>query len=186
MSLRSGLDTSDSPAAREASAMDQMRALLNGTNINPVTGLATDYLNHFNEAVMLLDMLAEMQAYTPSSTEFCLDDLLAWQPRSYRAHFEASRLRERDLAIAAHEAADADVRAAFDSVIDKMNIILVIVRDRMNEHRDPQVVSRLAQCASLSLKPLIASAGQIINGASDCADGESKPQQWVDHLMARS
>ena len=27
-------------------------------NINPVTGLATDYLNHFNEAIMLLEMLS--------------------------------------------------------------------------------------------------------------------------------
>ena len=27
-------------------------------NINAATGLATDYLNHFNEAIMLLEMLA--------------------------------------------------------------------------------------------------------------------------------
>jgi len=27
-------------------------------NINPTTGFAIDYLNHFSEAVMLLDMLA--------------------------------------------------------------------------------------------------------------------------------
>ena len=30
---------------------------LTDSNINPATGLATDYLNRFNEAVMLLDML---------------------------------------------------------------------------------------------------------------------------------
>lgn len=29
-------------------------------NINPRTGLATDYLNHFNEAVMLLEMVPDM------------------------------------------------------------------------------------------------------------------------------
>ncbi|MGH6975854.1 MAG: hypothetical protein ACREED_02395, partial [Stellaceae bacterium] len=45
-------------------------------NINPVTGLATDYLNHFNEAIMLLEML--------SSFPDCIDDFLGWQPLSYR------------------------------------------------------------------------------------------------------
>jgi hypothetical protein len=29
-------------------------ARLRAANINPRTGLATDYLNHFNEAIMLL------------------------------------------------------------------------------------------------------------------------------------
>jgi hypothetical protein len=28
-------------------------AVLKAANINPKTGLATDYLNHFNEAIML-------------------------------------------------------------------------------------------------------------------------------------
>ena len=48
-------------------------------NINPATGLATDYLNHFNEAIMLLEML--------SSCPDCIEDFLAWQPLSYREHF---------------------------------------------------------------------------------------------------
>ena len=43
---------------------------LAGTNINPATGLATDYLNHFNEAIMLLEML--------SSCPECRVDFLGW------------------------------------------------------------------------------------------------------------
>ena len=34
-------------------------ARLAAANINPRTGLASDYLNHFNEAVMLLDLLQQ-------------------------------------------------------------------------------------------------------------------------------
>ena len=56
-------------------------------NINPATGLATDYLNHFNEAIMLLEML--------SSCPECRDDFLGWRPMSYREHFEASRFKGR-------------------------------------------------------------------------------------------
>ena len=53
-------------------------------NINPKTGLATDYLNHFNEAIMLLEMI-------PSMPE-CTGDFLAWEPLSYAEHFIASQL----------------------------------------------------------------------------------------------
>ena len=45
-------------------------------NINPRTGLATDYLNHFNEAIMLLEML--------SSGPECIADFLDWKAKSYR------------------------------------------------------------------------------------------------------
>src|SRR6188508_2238366 len=47
---------------------------LSDANINPSTGLATDYLNRFNEAVMLLDMLATCPEFR--------DDFLSWEPMS--------------------------------------------------------------------------------------------------------
>ena len=59
-------------------------------NINPATGLATDYLNHFNEAIMLLEM--------PSSCPECRDDFLGWRPLSYREHFESCLLYTSDAA----------------------------------------------------------------------------------------
>jgi hypothetical protein len=73
-------------------------ARLADANINPATGLATDYLNHFNEAVMLLEML--------SMCPDCLDDFRGWRPLSYREHFEASRFKGRDMAIAAYDGAE--------------------------------------------------------------------------------
>ncbi len=39
---------------------ESLRARLEGTNINPNTFLATDYLNHFNEMVMFLEMIPDM------------------------------------------------------------------------------------------------------------------------------
>jgi hypothetical protein len=38
-------------------------------NINPTTGLATDYLNHFNEAIMLLDLVATVPDCLPDLFE---------------------------------------------------------------------------------------------------------------------
>src|ERR1700691_1626323 len=74
-------------------------AQLLAANINPRTGLATDYLNHFNEAIMLLEMIPDMPE--------CSEDFLEWQPLSYREHFTASNFKARDLAIEAYETADA-------------------------------------------------------------------------------
>ena len=37
---------------------------LTAANINPETGLASDYLNHFNEAIMLLDMIPALPECT--------------------------------------------------------------------------------------------------------------------------
>ena len=74
-------------------------AELRAANINPRTGLATDYLNHFNEAIMLLEMIPDMPE--------CAEDFLDWQPLSYREHFTASNFKARDLAIAAYDSADA-------------------------------------------------------------------------------
>ena len=81
--------------ADDAAARRPSDARLAAANINPSTGLASDYLNHFNEAIMLLEML--------SSCPDCLDDFLGWRPMSYREHFEASRVKGRSLAIAAYE-----------------------------------------------------------------------------------
>jgi hypothetical protein len=85
-------------------------ARLRAANINPRTGLATDYLNHFNEAIMLLEMIPDMPE--------CAEDFLLWYPLSYREHFMASHFKARDLAIEAYESADEHIRVEFDNIND--------------------------------------------------------------------
>src|SRR5487761_2781941 len=82
-------------------------ARLRAANINPRTGLATDYLNHFNEAIMLLEMVPDMPE--------CAEDFLGWRPLSYAEHFTASNFKARDLAIASYDSADPIIRAEFDN-----------------------------------------------------------------------
>src|ERR1700761_7320026 len=94
-------------------------AQLRAANINPRTGLATDYLNHFNEAIMLLEMVPDMPE--------CAADFLGWQPLSYREHFTASNFKARELAISAYESANANIRAEFDDVTSAMTAILMAV-----------------------------------------------------------
>jgi len=145
-------------------------------NINPATGLATDYLNHFNEAIMLLEML-------PSCPE-CLQDFLAWRPLSYREHFEGSHFKGRDLAIAAYEAAEPGLRERLDTLTGTMTAMLQATGAALRADPAPEAGGLIAEAAAAWLKPLIARAGALINGE---ADGErahsSAPQAVVDGLM---
>lgn len=75
-------------------------------NVNPVTGLATDYLNLFNEAIMLFEMGLDM----PDMAE----ELADWKPRGYVEHFDKSGFEMRDVVISAYHHAPADTRCAFD------------------------------------------------------------------------
>ena len=154
-----------------------MTLRLSDANINPDTGLATDYLNRFSEAVMLLDLLG-------SSPEF-RQDFLAWEPMSYREHFRLSHFKTRDLAIAAYDQADPDLRNSLDTLAVTMTIVLEATRAAMDDgERRPETLAALAGNAIGWLKPLIARAGAIINGESDEKDIPT-PQEVVDRLMKR-
>jgi hypothetical protein len=152
---------------RQTNPVDEARAArLRAANINPRTGLASDYLNHFNEAVMLLEMVPDMPE--------CAEDFLGWQPLSYREHFTASHFKARDLAIEAYDSADAFIRAEFDSITSAMTSILTAVGAAMREARQDKTRARLAEQATGWVKPLVALAGGIINGGAE-AD--------VDYIM---
>src|SRR3954452_16215850 len=151
---------SDRPMPPPTGRIDQARAeQLRAANINPRTGLATDYLNHFNEAIMLLEMVPDMPE--------CAEDFLTWTPLSYAEHFWASNFKARDLAIEAYEMADARIRAEFDNITATMTSILTAVGTAMREARQDKTRAMLAEQATVWVKPLVALAGGIINGATE-------------------
>jgi hypothetical protein len=161
--MRSDRLTPNPPDSDEEARVARLRA----ANINPRTGLATDYLNHFNEAIMLLEMVPDIPE--------CADDFLGWHPLSYREHFTASNFKARELAIEAYDSADPDVRTEFDNVTTAMTSILTAVGAAMREARQDKTRATLAEQATGWVKPLVALAGGIINGGAE-AD--------VDTIMA--
>lgn len=161
-------------AAEEADGAYEAR--LAAANINPATGLVSDYLNHFNEAIMLLDLL--------TSCPECRDDFLAWQPMNYREHFVASRFKGRELAIAAYDAADPSLRGCLDTLAGTMTAVLEATRAAMTADLPPGRMAALADHAAAWLRPLVARAGAVINGTADAAVPDA-PQAVVDGLMKR-
>jgi hypothetical protein len=159
---------SDRQTQRQAGPDEQARAAqLAAANINPRTGLVTDYLNHFNEAIMLLEMIPDMPE--------CAEDFLGWQPLSYREHFTASNFKARDLAISAYDSADTGIRTEFDNITSAMTSILTAVSTAMREVRQDKTRATLAEQATGWVKPLVMLAGGIINGRGAEAD--------VDYIM---
>jgi hypothetical protein len=156
---------SDRPTLPPTGHIDEARAaVLRAANINPRTGLATDYLNHFNEAIMLLEMIPDMPE--------CAEDFLTWIPLSYAEHFWASNFKARDLAIEAYELADPRIRTEFDNIANSMTSILTAVGSAMREARQDKTRATLAEQATSWVKPLVALAGGIINGGIE-ADVET-------------
>ena len=93
----------------DADGVGSIRERVQGTNINEKSLLATDYLNHFNEIVMVLEMIPDMRD--------CLEDAKAWCPRRYTDHFRDSGFSDKELAIAAYDHAPPDYREMFDGTV---------------------------------------------------------------------
>ena len=172
------LELQDETAARPPAPGHGARgSQLAGANINPQTGLATDYLNHFNEALMLLEMIGDCPD--------CLADIRRWRPMSYREHFLHSHFKGRELAIAAYAGADPAARACLDNLASTMTTLIETTRMNLSADLPAQTTGDLAGRAAGWLKQLVARAGAVINGEIDLREIDA-PQATADRLMLRA
>lgn len=134
-------------------------AELAAANIHPDTRLATDYLNHFNEVVMLIDMLPMMPD--------CAPDVVTWAPASYVDHFFHSHFKGRDLAIRAYATVDSERRAVLERTIDTVSQAIGDIQRMIREApMDCLPVDAIQDVAEMRIKPALAHAMGLINGAA--------------------
>lgn len=88
------------------------------TGIDETTGLASDFLNQFNEVVMLLDLVA-------SGDESLINELDAWRPRTYEAHFTASGYADRAAILENYRVACTPVRRRLDALADELSAVVL-------------------------------------------------------------
>ncbi|WP_431861841.1 hypothetical protein [Azospirillum sp.] len=100
----------------ELADLEVWREKVRGTNISDKTLLATDYLNHFNEIVMLIEMVPDM----PDMLEECR----LWQPKTYQEHFRDSGFSDKALAIEAYEHVPPKFRKPFEDTIAQMTQVV--------------------------------------------------------------
>jgi hypothetical protein len=142
-------------------------------HINPVTGLSTDYLNHFTEALMVLEMAGDIPE--------CIYDLRDWRPKTYTEHFAASHFSNRDLVVRAYRGTDPTVRAALDAIADTLNATLVATRDGVLRMTNVDVLRRYSLGV---VRPLLARLVTVINGATQAA-GRANAQAEIDAMFGR-
>lgn len=153
---------------------ESLSARAAGSNVDATTLLATDYLNHLNEPVMLLEMLPDMPDLK--------DELLEWQPKSYTEHFEASAIADRDLAIEAYPYSPECYRVPFEFTIRAVARRVETLRSQALEALDAEDETRARELVSEGLSrihELMGVANAIIHGATHRSelDGEAASAQ---------
>lgn len=161
------------PRPSRAGFTGTCRLLVRGKNINANTLLATDYLNHFNEVIMLLEMV-------PSMPE-CYADAAEWRPKSYTQHFRDSGFSDAELAILAYENAPPNYREAFDATVEQMDRLVLKAVPRIKtliDAGDPGALQDGVTQATRKLQGFVDVASSIINGTTDTLD-----QAQIDQVM---
>ncbi len=181
--IQEDVSREDIVSAFRTAMVGHFRSHIPGTNINESTLLASDYLNHFHELVMLLEALS-------SEPEGFANDLLSWRPVTYEQHFSQSGFRDKNLAIAAYRRAPPKVRARFDDAVALLHgealTVVASVGAELNSGRD---LDKACRDAAARLRILIDQANSIANGeySSERDDsgsqGEASGQAAIDALF---
>jgi hypothetical protein len=145
-------------AAADAACRD-VAALLKA-NINPVSLLATDYLNHFNEAVMLIELIPDMPEM--------LDDAKRWAPKAYQQHFRDSGFMAKDLVCAAYDRSPDCFRVPFDLTVRTINrrILGAIGEIDTTLAAKGAPLDGIVETHCVRIRHLISTAGALVNGST--------------------
>lgn len=166
------------PARTAATDLAERAALLT----NPVSGIANDFLNHFNEIFLLVENL-------PVLLPEMVDELVQWQPITYVEYFERSNLPGRSQALADYERIDPAFRRAFDVAIERLNAMALRTIVGIGRYRNDEggleaddITEFCAEAASELREALDAASSMINTGKSGIAD---PAQSLADRLLAQ-
>jgi hypothetical protein len=158
------------------SVPDTWREKVKGTLINPDTLLATDYMNHFNEVMMLVEMLPDMPDMLP--------DCVGWQSKTYPEHFIQIGLDYGPLAAEAYRHVPSSIKVPFELTVAQLNAVIhltvkraaaSIAIDALDEMR------RSVSAGTIAMRKLSETLSGIINGSKQTID-----QDDIDAIMDAS
>jgi hypothetical protein len=130
--------------------------------VNPASGIANDYLNHFNEALLLIENL-------PALLPEMIDEILAWRPVGYREYFTSSPLPGSAATLEIYDTLDDDFRKDFESMIVILNQIItdsieVIKASRRPDGTlEPDEMSGVCETLSTKLRRVLDRTADLVN-----------------------
>lgn len=148
--------------------------------VNPASGLANDYLNLFNEIVMLIEQL-------PGMPEL-IDDILQWRPVSYQSYFANSILPGRTSALEAYATLDSSFRRDFETVVadlDRRAVGAVAAIRRLHKatlgSSSSAAMAELCTRAGENLREILLKATQLVNHGTHMV--HETEQERADRLL---
>ncbi len=144
-----------------------------GTNVNEQTLLATDYLNHFNEIIMILEMVPMMPEM--------FEEAVAWEPKSYKEHFTNSTVADKELAIEAYDYVPDKYKQPFEEIINRINLLIKNALSKGQPLIDAGEMEKLTVLmteSSRAVQKLEDMAGAIIHGSE-----KTMFQQEIDMVL---
>ena len=147
---------------------------------NPESGLANDYLNHFNEIFLMVEnfpiLLPEM-----------IDEMSEWRPVSYVEYFENSPLPGSAEALRIYDSLDKNFRADFETMVELLDGIVqgaieVILTHRMPDGNiDPAGIEQTCEQYSADLRAVLDRTADLVNHGH--APPLERPQHMADRLL---
>lgn len=148
--------------------------------VNPASGIANDYLNHFNEIFLLIENL-------PALLPEMIDEILAWRPVSYRQYFTNSPLPGSAATLEIYDSLDNDFREDFETmvtILDKIileSIGIITAARRPDGMLEPDEVSEVCEGLSARLRLVLDRTADLVNHGY--APPLERAQNMADRIM---
>lgn len=167
-------DGSASPRKRSSVLRRRAEAI-----VNPASGLANDYLNLFNEIVMLIEQL-------PTMPEL-IDDILLWRPESYQSYFAKSTLPGRGSALEAYATLDASFRRDFEAVVADLDrravgAVAMIRKQHKAGNLSAATTAEFCTRSGEALREVLRKATELVNHGTTHLARETE-QERADRLL---
>ena len=149
--------------------------------VNPASGIANDYLNHFNEILLMIENL-------PILLPEMIDDIWQWEPVTYTEYFKNSPLPGSAEALRIYDALDKNFRTDFESMIELLDRIVLSSIEVIAEHRmpdgtiEPEAITEICEQYSADLRVVLDRAADLVNHGY--APPLERPQDMADRLLA--
>jgi hypothetical protein len=130
--------------------------------VNPASGIANDYLNHFNEALLLIENL-------PALLPEMIDEMLAWRPVGYREYFTNSPLPGSVATLEIYDTLDDDFRSDFESMVLILNkivtesIAVITAARKPDGTLEPEEVTDVCETLSAKLRRVLDRTADLVN-----------------------
>lgn len=148
--------------------------------VNPKSGIANDYLNTFNEILLLIENL-------PVLLPEMVDELLQWKPTGYREYFQASSLPGSRVALEIYDGLPEPIRSHFERMIEAVNGVALASVDTIKTHRcpegniDPDHVTDYCEKASMEMRLQLEQLSDFVNNGYQ--PSSETPQDMADRIM---